>query len=179
MRRIICFSCILTILITGIVTYAFAETKHKFDIKTYDKIAKKTIGSVVSGNIDVDKMLSDMKKLVDFGISGCEEYMGEPETPPEEVKIMKITSENAKRMSSLTLDEIKAQWHKGGVLKANGIDINKFNHFSVVMCYYDAVVHPAIAIICLKEYRKTENEELLDQLEYELAEVRQHLKYLE
>ena len=64
-------------------------------------------------------------------------------------------------------------------MKANGIDISTYDHFSDVMCFCEAVVHPATAIICLKEYKKTKNEELLEQMKAELAEVREHLKHLE
>ena len=46
------------------------------------------------------------------------------------------------------------------------------------MCYYDAVVYPATAIICLKEYRNTKNDELLEQVKAELVEVREHMKHL-
>lgn len=179
MKRMRWLTCILMVLVVGMVTNAFAGTKHQFDKKAYDKIAKKTIGRVISGNIDADKMLADMEKLVELGVAGCKEHMSESETPPKEVKIMKMTIDNAQRMSSLTLDEIEAQWHEGGVLKANGVDISSYDHFAEVMCHYDAVVHPATAIICLKEYKKTKKEALLEQVKDELAEVREHLKHLE
>jgi len=179
MKKATCWGCMLMMLIAGMVTNIFAGTKHEFDKKTYDKIAKKTIGRVISGNIDADKMLADMEKLVELGIAGCKEHMSEPETPPIEVKLMKITIDNAGKMASLTLDEIEAQWHEGGVLKADGVDINRFDHFAEVMCHYDAVVHPATAIICLKEYKKTQKDALLEQVKSELAEVREHLKHIE
>ena len=171
--------CILAVLVFGLVSSVFAGSAHQFDVKSFDKIAKRNIGRVVSGNIDADKMLADMEELVKIGIAGCKEHMGEAETPPEEVKIMKITMENANKMASLTLNDIEAQWHEGGALKANGIDTSKYDHFAEVMCHYDAVVHPATAIICLNEYKKTSNEDLLEQVKDELAEVREHLKHLE
>jgi hypothetical protein len=170
---------ILIVLVAGIAPYAFAGTTHQFDKKAYDEIAKRTIGRIISDNVDADTMLTDMERLVELGISGCNEHMGEPETPETEVKIMKIIVENAGRMVSLTLDEIEDQWHEGGVLRANGVDISAFDHFSEVMCHYDAVVHPATAIICLNGYKKTKNAGLLEQVKAELAEVREHLKHLE
>ena len=171
--------CILSVMIFGMVSTVFAGTEHQFDVKTYDKIAKKTIGMVISGNIDADKMIADMEKLVELGIAGCKEHMGESETPLVEAKIMEYTIENASKMGSLTLSQIEDQWHEGGFLKAKGVDISHFDHFDEVMCHYDAVVHPATAIICFKEYKKTKNEDLLDQVKDELAEVREHLKHLE
>jgi len=172
-------NCILMVMVIGLVSNVFAGTEHQFDTKSYDKIAKKTIGRVISGNIDADKMLADMEKLVKLGVAGCKEHMGEAETPPLEAKIMKYTIENANKMGSLTLGQIETQWHEGGFLKAKGVDTSGFDHFAEVLCHYDAVVHPATAIICLKEYKKTKNGELLEQLKDELAEVREHLKHLE
>ena len=172
-------SCIVVILVVGWGTNVFAGSEHEFDIKGFQKIAKKNIGRIISGNIDADKMLADMEKLVEIGVAGCKEHMGESETPPDEVKLMKITVENAAKMKSLTLEEIEAQWHEGGFAKSSGIDINKWEHFDKVMCYYDGVVHPATAVICLKEYKKTKNEDLLDQMKDELAEVSEHMKHLE
>jgi len=176
MRRLFCISIVL---VFGLVSSVFAASAHQFDVKSYDKIAKKNIGRVIIGNIDADKMVGDMEELLQIGIAGCKGYMGETETPPEEVKIMKIIIENADKMASLILNDIEAQWHEGGVLKANGINIDKFEHFSKVMSYIDAVVHPATAIICLKEYKKSKNKDLLEQMKDELAEVREHLKHLE
>jgi hypothetical protein len=158
---------------------AFSGTEHQFDVEGYTKIVKKTIGSIISGNCDADKMIGDMEQLVELGIAGCKEHMGEAETPETEVKMMEATIENAKTMSGLSLDEIEAQWHEGGFLKEKGIDIAGMDHFDEAMCHYDAVVHPATAIICLKEYKKTNDETLLDQVKDELAEVKEHLAHLE
>ena len=120
-----------------------------------------------------------MDKLLTLGIAGCEEHMGEKETPAIEAKIMRYTIDNAKSMAALSLENIESQWHEGGFLKSKGIDIESYDHFAEVMCHYDAVVHPATAIICLKEYQKSKNEELLEQVKAELAEVKEHLKHLE
>jgi hypothetical protein len=169
----------MIIIITGLATNSFAGSKHQFDSKGYDKIAKRNIGMILTGNVDADKMLSEMEKLLKFGVAGCEEHMGEPETPAEELKIMKHTIENVNKMTSLALDEIEEQWHEGEFLKAKGIDIGKYDHFAEVMCHYDAVVHPATVIICLRQYKKTNNEDFLEQAKNELAEVREHLKHLE
>ena len=179
MKRMKWLNCLLVILFVGMATSAFTGTIHDFDKKTYDKIAKRTIGRIIGGNVDADQMITDMEQLLELGIAGCKEHMGEAETPPREVKMMRITIDNAHRMPLLTLDQIEAQWHEGGVFKANGIDIDKLSHFAEVMCHYDAVVHPATAIICLKQYKKTKKEALLEQVQDELAEVRQHLKHLE
>ncbi len=178
MKRMTWLYCILVALIAGMGTLAYAETSHEFDKASFDKIAKKTIGGILSGKVDVDAMLIDMNKLLEIGIAGCKEHMTEAETPAEEKKIMKITIDNAQKMTSLTLDQIEAQWHENGALKANGIDTEKYDHFSEVNCHYDTIVHPATALICLKQYKKTKDEDLLEQVKDELVEVREHLKHL-
>jgi len=179
MKRMKWLNCLLVILFVGMATSAFAGTKHEFDKKTYDKIAKRNIGRLISGNVDADTMMMDMEQLVELGIAGCKEHMSEAETPALEAKMMRITMDNAQRMSLLTLDQIEEQWHEGGVLRSNGIDINKFSHFDEVMSHFDAVVHPATVIICLKQYKKTKNVALLEQAQDELEEVREHLKHIE
>jgi hypothetical protein len=92
---------------------------------------------------------------------------------------MKATVENAQKMKGLSLSEVEAQWHEGSFLKGQGVNMDKYDHFSEVMCHYDTVVHPATAIIALNEYKKTNNEDYLEQVKDELAEVIQHLKHLE
>ena len=179
MKNIVKWSCVLTFLISLIFTSAFAQTKHEFDKKGFTKTAKKSIGSIISGNVNADKMITDMETLVQMGIAGCKEHQGEKETPAVEKEIMQLVINNAYKMKSLTLDEIESQWHEQGALKAKGIDMSKFDHFDEVMCHFDTVVHPATAIICLNEYKKTKNEELLEQVKAELAEVKEHLKHLE
>jgi hypothetical protein len=180
MKKIIgLISCLLVVLMAVIVTNTFAQTHHEFDKSGYTKIVKKAIGQIISGNIDTGKMLTDMDKLVAMGIAGCEEHMGEKETPAVEVKMMKYTIDNAQSMSSLSLDKIEEQWHEGGFLKSKGIDLNSFSHFDEVMSHYDAIVHPATVIICLKEYEKSKNEELLEQMKAELAEVKEHIEHIE
>ena len=179
MKRMRWFDLIFLVMIVAISTNAFAGSEHEFDKKAYDKIAKKTIGLVISGNVDADKMSADMEKLVALGVQGCKKHMSKAKTPPVEAKIMKAVIDNADKMKSLTLAEIEVQWHEGNVLKAKGIDIGSYDHFAAVMCHLDAVVHPATAIICLKEYKKTNKEELLEQVKDELAEVREHLKHID
>jgi len=179
MKRMKWFSFILVFLVAFIVTNAFAQTEHQFDKKTYVKIAKKNIGRILTGKVNADVMLSDMEKLVDLGIEGCKEHMSEPETPKNEVKMLSTLIDNSGKLTSLTLEQIEEQWHEGGVLKNKGIDIGTMDHFDEAMCHYDSIIHPATAIICLKEYKKTNNEELLDQMKAELAEVAEHMEHLD
>lgn len=185
-------SVITSLLLAFAAPMALADegTKHEFDKKTFDKIAKKTIGAIIKGQVNPTKMMEDLEKLTDLGVAGCKEHMGEPETPDHEKKLMQMTADagqkdksGKRKMTALTLEKIEQQWHEGGAAKQAGIDIESFGHFSEVMCHYDAVVHPATCIICLKEYQKTTDnsrrEVLLSQMKAELQEVREHLKHLD
>ena len=57
-----------------------ADSKHEFDKATYEKLAKKTVGRIVSGNVDAGQMLADAKRLVELGVAGCREHLGEEDT---------------------------------------------------------------------------------------------------
>ena len=174
------WSFIITLVVVAVIlNHAFAGTKNHFDKKAYEKFVKGNIGRIITGNIDVEEMLIDMEQAVKLGLAGCESYMSEPEIPQRENEIMKYIIKNIQEMKSLNLDQIETLWHEGGFLKDKGIDISTMNHFSEVMCHYDSVVHPVTAIICLKQYMKTNDENLLAQIKAELAEVKEHIKHLE
>jgi len=180
MKTIKTLSTAMVILfIAGLMNCAVAQTQHQFDVKGYTKIAKKSIGMIISGKVNPDTLIANMESLLKMGVAGCEEHMGEAETPAEEKKIMQAVIDDSARMKTLSLSDIEAQWHEGGALKAKGVDLGKYDHFSEVLCHVDAVVHPATAIICLNEYKKTKKTELLDQVKAELQEVVQHLKHLD
>ena len=168
------------LLVAGFTANGFAAgTAHEFDVKTYIKISKKTIGKIITGNVDADKMQAEMEELVTMGVEGAKEHMGEPETPAAEKKLMQLTIDNADKMMNMSLADIESKFHEGGEAKAAGIPFDQFGHFDEVLCHYDAIIHPATAVICLKEYKKSQNEELLDQIKAELEEVIQHLTHLD
>jgi len=180
MNRLFPVTIVLNALISAV---ALAQTQHEFDKTTYDQVAKKTIGQVLGGSANADQLLGNMRQLITLGVAGCREHLEEPETPETEKKVMQAVIDNAQGMQTLTLEEIEAQWHEGGFLKGQGVDIEQFDHFSEVLCHYEAVVHPATCVICLRQYgnasSEDEREELLEQVKGELQEVREHLKHLE
>ena len=180
MKKLYVVGMVLVVfLMTGAVVQGGEPTEHTFDAKGYTKVAKKSIGACISGDVDAEKMIADMVHLVELGIAGCEEHMEEEETPAQEKTLMEIVAAQAKTMSSLSLAKIEELWHDGGYAKSKGIDIHGYDHFAEVMCHYDAVVHPATVIICLQEYQKDQNEEHLEQIKDELSEVVEHLKHLD
>ena len=178
MNKVKLLACILMFLVSGFISNAIAAGDHQFDKATFTKIAKKTIGKVISGNIDADAMITDMEKLVALGIEGCKEHMNEAGTSADEIKVMQMVIDNASSMGSMSLADIEAQWHEGAFAKANGVDISGFDHFSEVLSHYDTVIHPATAIICLKQYKVLADEALLEQVQDELAEVNEHINHL-
>ena len=179
MKRMKWVVIIVMVLVAFMFTTALAQTRHQFDKDTYVQITKKNIGRILTGKVSPDLMIADMEKLIDLGLEGCNEHMNEPKVPAVEVKLLQLTIEAAPRLKSLSLEEIEDQWHEGGYLKSKGIDIMSLDHFSHAMCHYDSVIHPATAIICLQEYKRTNNEELLEQMKAELAEVAEHMKHLD
>jgi len=104
--------------------------------------------------------------------------MNEAGTSAEEIKVMQLVIDNAPSMGSMSLADIEAQWHEGAFTKANGVDISGFDHFSEVLSHYDTIVHPATAIICLKQYKVFGDEALLEQVQDELTEVNEHIGHL-
>jgi hypothetical protein len=183
MKRIKWLSWILIILVAGMWTAVFAEEEHHhgehFNKKLYDKLSKKNIGRILSGNIDVDVMIADMEELLDQGIEGAESHMKDSHTPAVEAKMMKTLIENHEKMTSMSLDDLEAQWHEGAALKSKGVDISKMDPLGEAMRHLELIVYPAEAIVCLKQYKNTKDEDLLGKMEESLVEARDHLKHLE
>jgi hypothetical protein len=181
MKRIKWLSYILIVLVAGMWTTALAAenpTGEHFNKKLYDKLSKKNIGRIISGNINVDVMMSDMEELLDQGVEGAEAHMNDQGTPVAEANIMKIIIENRGKMTALSLSELEAQWHTGAALKAQGIDISKMDPLGETMRHYELLLNPATAIVCLKQYKRTQDETLLSTVEEHLVEGRDHLKHL-
>lgn len=190
MKKMKCLTCILIVLVVGMWTSVFAaeeqhleaeEHRHgdHFNKKLYDKLSKKNIGRILSGNIDVDAMIADMETLLEQGVEGAEAHMKDSHTPAVEAKMMKILIENHEKMLSMSLDDIETQWHEGAALKAKRIDISKMDPLGEAMRHLELIVYPAEAIVCLKQYKKTKDEKLLEKMEESLVEARDHLKHLE
>lgn len=150
---------------------------NAMDVAGYKKIANATIKQALSGSVtDIDKLIADQEKLVAMGVAGCKEYA---KKAPKDAKIMKIVVDNADKMMAMTLDEIEPAWHEGEVLAEHGIDFDAIDHFGAALSHMDTVVHPATSYIALKEYKKTGDEELLEQVKDELSEVLEHIGHVE
>jgi hypothetical protein len=183
MKRIKWLSWVLMVLLIGAWNVVLAEDEHHhgehFDKNLYDTLSKKNIGRILSGNIDVDTMIADMEKLLEEGVEGAEGHMEDSHTPADEIKMMTLLIEKHEEMVSMNLDDLETQWHDGAALKAKGIDISKMDPLGEAMRHLELLVYPVEAIICLKKYKETKDEELLEKIEESLVEARDHLKHLE
>jgi hypothetical protein len=165
-------------LVLALILAAFISTQaFAMDVAGYKLIANATIKEALSGSVkNIDKLIADQKKLVEIGVAGCKEYA---QKVPKDAKIMKLVISNANKMMAMTLEEIEPAWHEGGVLGENGIDFDAIDHFSPALSHMDTVVHPATTYIALKEYKKSKDGDLLEQVKDELSEVLEHLDHVE
>lgn len=164
---------IIALVSLGVVVPVYAMDKEEF-VDT----AKYTIKKVKRGKVrekDIDKLIAHQNKLIRLGIEGALAYA---ETAPADRKMLHLTVLNSERMKRMSLEEIEKQWHAGDYMRSHGIDINEISHISDAMNFYDAIVHPATAIIALEQYRKDGNPEHLGQVEDELTEVVMHVEQI-
>ena len=164
------------LLVASVLSLMLVSGAIAADMVAFKKMAKDTIRQAISGSIsDIDTLIATQAKLVDIGVQGCKEFA---KKSPKEAKIMNLVVQNAEKMKSMTLDEIEEAWHEGGVLNKNGIDFDAIDHMGAAISHMDTVVHPATTYIALKEYKKTKDEDLLDQVKEELSEVLKHIEHL-
>ncbi len=164
------------LLVASVLSIMLVSGASAADMASFKKMTKNTIRQAISGSIsDIDKLIATQVKMLDIGVQGCKEYA---QKSPKDAKIMNLVVQNAEKMKAMTLDEIEDAWHEGGVLKKNGIDFDKIDHMGAALSHMDTVVHPATTYIALKEYKKTKDEDLLDQVKDELSEVLEHLDHI-
>lgn len=165
-----------SLLVAATLTFASLSPAIAMDTATFKKIANNTIQTVLSGSVsDVDALIADQEKLIAIAIKGCKEYA---KKAPKHAKFMKLVIDNADKMTQMTLDEIEPAWHDGEFVNESGIDFDAIDHFSPALSHMDAVLHPATAIIALRDYKSSGDADLLVQVKDELAEVLKHLEHI-
>ncbi len=157
--------------VTAACSSAFAMETDKFR-----SIVADTVSQLAAGNVDADALIAMQVELEKIGVDGAREHAMEV---PEDAQVLRYVADSADEMMALSLDGIEAAWHDGEAFEAIGIDIEDYDHFSPVVGHVDAVVHPATAIIALREYKKTEDKMYLLQVKDELAEVVEHLAHID
>ena len=154
-----------------------AAGAHGFDVERYRELATETLKIVLQDG-DQATVLANTQELIEMAKEGCLEHMRAPDTPDKEKQLLALLMKHADTLTSLSHDELDESWHEGGVPKTAGIDIEEFDHFSVTMSHYDAVVLPAAANILFKEYQRTGDKENLDYVADELKEAIEHTDFL-
>jgi hypothetical protein len=145
------------------------------DFDKFKTLAQQTMTKVSAGSVsdsDIDELIKMQKEMIEIGKKACDQYAA---SNPDSAKMLKIVSSNADKMPKLTLSEIEEQWHEKGVLKSSGIEAAQLEEKSVTGSLMDTVVHPATAIIALKEYKTSKDKALLQQVNDELEEVLHHV----
>ncbi|MFH1076097.1 MAG: hypothetical protein V1753_04545 [Pseudomonadota bacterium] len=175
MKKFVSLLCVSLLVVCGVAGVVFADDA-KWDHTKYLELAKDTMAKIIGG--DMDGAISQLDTLTDIGVAGAKEHISEADTPDNEKKIMQEVIDNHEQMGSMSVEDIEKEWHEGGHMKAKGVEISSFDHYSEVMCHYDAVIHPITAAICLKGYKKSSDKEMLEQAKAEIEEVIQHVEKL-
>ena len=158
----------------GMVSAAFA-----FDINAYRGIVKQSVRQILKGSLtpgDVDQLITNQEKLIDLGVQASREHV---KMNPKDAKLLNLAINNVDSMKSMTVKEMMTKWHKGGFLKANGIDFDSLDHFSPSVTIMYTIIHPATAYDALEDYKNTKNEDDLETVKDQLSTVLEHLDYIE
>jgi len=145
------------------------------DIQRYNQHAEDSIRMIRDGRIDIQHLITLQEQLIRLGVTAIKTY-GDRAKP--HATMLREVAANAERMKNMSLTDIEQQWHRGGFLKTKGYSIDALDHFGAVNSLMDAVIHPATAYICLKNYQQHPDQALLDQVVAELTEVMEHIKFV-
>lgn len=147
------------------------------DTERFIELASATVHEANIGFIsNVHKLIKIQEDLMRIGVEGAKTYI---EDHPEHADMMNEVIRNAEGMKRMSLDEIEDQWHLGKYLKAKGYDLESLDQFGEFYGLMDAIIHPATAYICLKEYKRTRNAKYLMRASAVLSEVLLHIKHLD
>ena len=161
--------------IFAVVVFSFVTSAQAADMAKSKELAHQTMDKVKSTSLtgsDIDVLISMQQELIDIGKQAMKEYSA---SHPKTAKMLDMVYEKADSMPNLTLKEIEEQWHEKGYLKSKGIRTDALEETSVTGSLMDTVVHPATAIIALRDYKKTKDKALLQQVSDELEEVVHHV----
>lgn len=154
------------------LTYATAA-----ELTGFRQIAQDTIIVINEGEFfDVDRLIAMQENLIQLGTAACLEHVRQH---PEDLKMFQLVTENVQIMKSLSLNEIKEQWHAKRYLMEHGIEVDKLHENTLTGSLMDTVVHPVTAYIALTEYKTTRDKRLLTQVNLEMSEAINQLAYIE
>ncbi len=161
----------------ALLSILYSTNTYAEDWQHFENMATQTIKAVKKGHPkDIDQLINLQEQLMEIGLKACKNYAI---ANPEDAKMFQLVVSNAETMKFLSLQEIKQQWHAKRFLLSHGIPVDKLQQNSTTGSLLDAVVHPATAYIALREYRRTRNVELLEQVNLEMSEAVLQLTYLQ
>ncbi|MCG6969264.1 MAG: hypothetical protein LJE85_05800 [Gammaproteobacteria bacterium] len=147
------------------------------DWQHFKTMANQTIKAVKKGHPDdVEQLIHLQERLMEIGITACKNHA---QANPDDAKMFQLVVNNAENMKFLSLNEIQQQWHEKRFLLGHGIAVDKLHQNSTTGSLLDAVVHPATAYVALREYQRTGDIRLLEQVDDELSEAVFQLSYLQ
>lgn len=145
------------------------------NVDKFRSIVADTITQIESGTVDADALISMQEQLVSIAVEGAREFAV---ASPENAQLMTFVADHADDMVAMDLDQIETAWHDGEALTEIGVNIDDLDHFGAGISHMDAIVHPATAIIALREYKATGDKMYLLQVKDELSEVVEHLVHV-
>lgn len=162
-----------TVIACGI--YLVGQSAVALDASRYKALVADTISGISGPSVDVAQMVNLQEQLIATGVQAA---LAQAEASPQSAKLLNFVASQAEAMQRMSLDEIEAEWHDGEALAKIGIDFDALDHFGTEISYMDAIIHPATAIIALREYQDTGQKSYLVQVKDELSEVVEHISHL-
>lgn len=157
-----------------------AGTVQAFDHERYVALARSGISDISAliqhAPVDQDRLRATLDDMLAIGVHGCRSFMSHPAA---NTTLLELVLEQSTTMSQLSTAEISAQWYRGDLPKKYEIDIAALDHFGdISINYMDSIVHPATALILLREYQATGDLFALKAARHELKEAIEHVERL-
>ena len=144
-----------------------------FDVDTYRELAMVGVRQMSTGVAgDIDELMALNEQLMVLGLEGGVDYLVEN---PDDSTPLQLTILNAEQMKSMSLATIEEQWQKGKFLAKKGIDQGALDHFGPIKTLMDAIIQPAYGYLCVKEYKRTGNAELLSIASTKMLEISERI----
>jgi hypothetical protein len=144
-----------------------------FDVDGYRELAMVSVRQLSTGVAgDIDELMALNEQLMVLGLEGGVDYLIEN---PEDSAPLQLVILNAEQMKNMSLATLEDQWQKGKFLAKNGIKKSELDHFGPIMSLMDAIIQPAYAYLCLKQYKRTGDAELLSDARTKLLEISERI----
>lgn len=150
-----------------------AAPASAFDVDAYRELAMASVRQLSTGVAgDIDELIAIQEQLMVLGLEGGVDYMLEN---PEDSEPLRLVILNAEQMKSMKLVTLVDQWQNGQFLAKKGINQDDLDHFGPIMSLMDSIIQPAFAYLCVKEYKRTGDSELLANARTKLLEISERI----